>query len=171
VIVKIVMTIQQYTDLQQKPFPPGDPDEHFGFAIAGRSRYPGGCNLLRRTFLLADKSCLVSQSRTDVRPDPRFGEYAWTLAEKSHSGVIDVHTHPFCEAAVRFSSVDDRDDEDGFAPKVACLGPGPHASVVLGVRSLDARWYDPQGRAFKPVEAVRILGETIRTIIPTSARR
>lgn len=140
--VNIVMMAPQYAELRRTLFPPGDSDEQFGCGIAAVSGYPGGYNLLWRRFIAADKSCLVRQSAASVRPDPRFVEYVWTLAQKSRSSLIDFHTHPFCSTHVRFSSIDDRDATNGFPKMVRRLGPGPHASVVLGVKSLDAQWYD-----------------------------
>lgn len=169
--IRIIMTEQQYADLTGGLFPAGDDREHFGFALVGVSRSPANCNLLARKFILADESCLIAQSGVSVRPHPMFVEYVWTLAEKSLSGVIDCHTHPFSQDGVAFSSIDDADEEDGFAKKIARLGSGPHASMVLGRKSLDARWYDPRVKDFRPVDMVRILGQDLRTILPTSACR
>lgn len=167
--VTIVMLAWQYDELLQRLFPPGDENEQFGCGITGVSSYPGGYNLLLRQFIAADKSCLVKQSPVSVRPDPRFVEYIWTLAEKSKGSLIDFHTHPFCQTRVGFSGIDDHDTKSGFPKMIKCLGPGPHASVVLGTKSLDAQWYDAQSRTTRPVAGVRILGENLRTIIPTSA--
>jgi hypothetical protein len=167
--VNIVMTASQYAELRRRLFPPGDSEEEFGCGITSVSSYPGGCNLLLRRFAVADKSCLLQQSGASVRPDPRFVEYVWTLAEKSRSSLIDFHTHPFCDTQVQFSPIDDRDERDGYPKMVARLGPGPHASVVLGTKSLDARWYHAQTGAIQPIAEVRILGENLRTILPASA--
>lgn len=166
--ITIVMMASQYAHMRRRLFPPGDEDEQFGFAIAGVSGYPGGYNLLVRRFIAADPSCLIRQSGASVRPDPRFVEYIWTLAEESRSSVIDFHTHPFCDTQVRFSPIDDRDARDGFPKMVQRLGPGPHASVVLGRNSLDAQWYDAKAGVIQPVAEVRILGENLQTIVPTS---
>jgi hypothetical protein len=38
----------------------------------------------------------------------------------------------------------------------------------MGTKSLDAQWYDAEARIIKPVAEVRILGENLRTILPTS---
>jgi hypothetical protein len=168
--VKIVMTAKHYAELRQGLFPPGDPDEQFGCGITSTSTSPGGCNLLLRWFLVADKSCLVKQSGGSVRPDPRFVEYVWTLAERSRSGVIDFHTHPFSDSKVQFSPIDDHDERRGFPKMVARLGFGPHASVVLGTNSLDAHWYDAQTGVIRPIAQVTILGENLRVILPTSTK-
>ena len=168
--VNLVMTQAQYQEVWRELFPFGSSDEQFGCAIAGVSSYAGGYNLLLRAFFRADRSCLITQSGASVRPDPRFVEYTWTLAEKSSSSLIDFHTHPFCDTHVRFSPIDDRDDRDGFPKVVARLGRGPHASIVLGRRSLDARWYDSRTGSLQPINRLRIIGENMHTIVPTSAQ-
>lgn len=167
--VKIIMTASQYALIRQGLFPSDSSDEHFGCGITGVSHYPSGCNLLLRRFIMADKSCLIKQSGASVRPDPRYVEYVWTLAQESAGGLIDFHTHPFCGTGVRFSSIDDHDARVGFPKMVARLGDGPHASVVLSAESLDAQWYDATNGTIHPVAALRILGENLQTIIPTSA--
>lgn len=167
--VKIVMTAIQHMWLLRSLFPTGSSDEHFGCGITGVSTYPGGCNLLLRRFIPADESCLIQQSGASVRPDPRYVEYVWTLAQRSSGSLIDFHTHPFCDRQVSFSSIDDRDARNGFPRMVARLGDGPHASVVLGTSSLDAQWYDGSSGVIRPITEVRILGENLQTIIPTSA--
>lgn len=167
--VTIIMLATHYAELVSRLFPPGNTDEQFGCGILGVSHTPSGCNLLLRQFIVADASCLIRQSGASVRPDPRFVEYVWTLAEKSRSSLLDCHTHPFCDTHVRFSPIDDHDACDGFPKMVKRLGPGPHASIVFGRKSLDAQWYDAQSRTIRPVGEVKILGEKLQTIVPTSA--
>jgi len=169
--VIIVAVEQTWTQLQSALLPPGSGDEHFGFAIAGISRSEDVCRLLIRKFILADSSCLVKQSGANVRPDPRFVDYVWTLAKESCSSLIDFHTHPFSDTNVAFSSIDDQSERRSFPRAVEALGEGPHASVVLGRSSLDARWYEAATGEFRTISMVRVLGENLRTIIPTSARQ
>ena len=70
--INIIITEEDYRNLQQQLFPPNDTNEHFGFGLAGASNYSGGCNLLLREFIAADNSCLLVQSGASVRPDSRF---------------------------------------------------------------------------------------------------
>jgi hypothetical protein len=166
--VRIVTTQQQYELILRKLLPPGDSNEHFGFGISGISRYGGIINLLLREFVAADDSCLFSQSGANVRPDPRFIDYAWALAKKSKGGIIDFHTHPFSGRYVSFSGIDDRSEMDSFPKAVQYLGDGPHASIVLSTTGLDARWYNPKTKTVEPVTEVKILGEKLTVIVPTS---
>lgn len=167
--VMIVVIEPHWTQLRNCLFPAGDTDEYFGFGLTGISRSDELCRLLLRRIVLADRSCLVRQSGSSVKPDPRFVDYVWALAKKSRSGLVDFHTHPFADAHVGFSSIDDQSDRINFPEFVEYLGSGPHASVVLGRRSLDARWYDAQTATIKPINLVRVLGDNMQTIVPTSA--
>lgn len=166
----LLVAIEPYwTRLRRELFPPGNTHEHFGFGIAGISCFEGTCHLLLRRFIVADRSCVVKQSGVSVKPDPRFVEYVWKLARHSRASLIDFHTHPFSDSHVRFSGIDDRSEYANFPEIVKYLGDGPHASVVLGRNSLDARWYDAGIGQIKPISMVRVLGENLQTIIPTSA--
>jgi len=129
------------------------------------------CNLLVRHFIAADGSCLVKRTGVRVSPDPRFVAYAWTLAKASNSVLIHIHTHPFSDKYVGFSGIDDASDEETFPKLVDYLGKGPHAAIVLERNCLDARWYDPKNKTLKPVEAVKVLGERLITITPSSIHR
>jgi len=85
--------------------------------------------------------------------------------------LIDFHTHPFSDKNVCFSCIDDRSEYESFPKVVEYLGQGPHASIVFGRNSLDARWYDPKTKILKPVLEIRILGEKLVKIIPTSSKK
>ena len=165
------MTGQQYNRIRENLLPPNDANEHFGFGIASVSRFGDTVRLLLRDFIPADSSCLLSQSGASVRPDPRFVNYIWALAKKSNSSLIDFHTHPFSDKSVTFSSIDDRSEMESFPQAVQFLGNGPHASVVLGRNSLDARWYDPDKKSLQPVTQVKIIAEKLISFIPTSASK
>jgi|GEM_PF-1957755 len=168
--VQIIIPELQNIGLCRKLFPPGDDREHFAFALAGVSHYANGYNLLVRHFIAADSSCLVKQSGVRVSPDQRFVAYAWTLVKASNSVLIHIHTHPFSDKYVGFSGIDDTSDAETFPKLAEFLGNGPHAAIVLGQNCLDARWYDPQTKKFRTVASVRVLGERLVTITPSSAR-
>ena len=169
--VNIILTQIQYNKIHCSLLPADDPNEHFGFGIAGVSFYKGGCNLLLRDFIPADSSCLLVQTGASVRPKPGFIDYIWTLAKKSNSCLIDFHTHPFCDAGVSFSSIDNDSESKSFPMLVEFLGDGPHASIVLGRNSLDARWYNPETTILEPISLVKVIGEKLEFIVPTSSLR
>src|SRR5262249_3626895 len=45
-----------------------------------------------------------------------------------------------------------------------------HATMVLGLRSIDAHVYDPVGGLVRPVDCVTVLSIPRRRLVPTSAR-
>ncbi|MFC1604184.1 hypothetical protein ACFL5F_04070 [Planctomycetota bacterium] len=165
----IITTEQEYDCISSTLFPSDSEDEHFGFGLAGINRYSEGCNILLRKFIFADFSCLEKQSGGYIRPKPGFVQYVWTLAKKSHSVLIDFHTHPFCDKGVSFSHIDDNSENKSFPKAVEYLGQGPHASIVFGRNSLDARWYNPKTKRLEPVASVKIIGNKLKIITPTSS--
>lgn len=168
--VKIIIPQNISRQIQRKLFPPNSIHEQFGFILAGTSKYADGCNLLCRKFFHADESCLVNQSGVSVAPDPRFVQFVYTGARDSQSAIITLHTHPFCGYGVRFSGIDDQSEMESFPREVEILGDGPHASIVLGRKSIDARWYDSVTRQIKPVNLIKVIGESgIEILKPTSS--
>ena len=169
--VNIVMTDDLHEQMLKVLFPSNSNAEQFGFIVTGLSEHKNGCNLLCRTFIPADESCLTNQSGASVVPDPRFVQYVYNIVTKCKGGVITVHTHPFSNENVCFSGIDDRSEADSFPKEIGLLGAGPHASMVLGRNSVDARWYDAKIRRIKPVKKIKIIGDTgTKNITPTSQR-
>ena len=168
---QINMTTKMYNEMLEKLFLPNNDSEQFGFIVTGLSKHENGHNLLCRKFIHADESCLTNQSGVSVVPDPRFVQYAYNSVKECEGGLIAVHSHGFANKNVSFSSIDDRSEEDSFPKEVELLGKGPHASMVFGRNSIDARWYDAKTRQIKPITAIKIIGETgTKIITPTSQR-
>ena len=169
--VRIITTEDCYDRMRGQLLPLNDVREHFGFALASVSSSPDSCNLLIREFVAADRSCLLDQSGASVRPNPSFAGYIWTVAKESNSSLINIHTHPFSDKNVTFSGIDDRSEQESSPMEVKYLGPGPHASIVLGRNSIDARWYNAKTQQVEPVTEVKILGKNATSIVPTSYQR
>jgi molybdopterin/thiamine biosynthesis adenylyltransferase len=168
---QINMTTKMYNEMLEKLFPPDNDSEQFGFIVTGLSKHKNGHNLLCRKFIHADESCLTNQSGVSVVPDPRFVQYVYNTVKECKGGLITVHTHPFSSENVCFSGIDDRSEEDSFPKEVNLLGKGPHASVVFGRNSVDARWYDAKTKQIEPVKAIKIIGEIgTKILTPTSQR-
>lgn len=166
---QIVMTTKMYNEMLEKLFPQSNDSEQFGFIITGLSKHKNGHNLLCRKFIHADESCLTNQSGVSVVPDPRFVQYVYNAVKECKGGLITVHTHPFANEYVSFSGIDDRSEEDSFPKEVELLGKGPHASIVFGRNSVDARWYDAKTNQIEPIKAIKIIGESgTKTLTPTS---
>ena len=168
--VNLIMPEECYKLICSKLCPLDDPNEQFGFALAGTCNYTDGCNILLRKFIYADNSCLIQQSGAAIKPDPRFVKYIWKIAKLSISSLIDFHSHPFAGSNVCFSGIDDNSERESFPKAVKYLGEGPHASVVLGKDGLDARWFNTQTATIEPIATVKILGQMLVVLTPTSAR-
>jgi molybdopterin/thiamine biosynthesis adenylyltransferase len=167
--VKIITTKNMYDAMMSQLFPANNPLEQFGFIVTGLSKHKDGINLLCRKFIFADESCLIKQTRVSVVPDPRFVQYVWSIVKECNGGLITVHTHPFSKEHVSFSGIDDRSEADSFPREAEFLGEGPHANMVLGTNSIDARWYNTKDNNVLPVKEVKIVSETgIKVLKPTS---
>ena len=167
--VQMIMTHDQYTEMREKLFPPNNDREQFGFMITGISKFDNGCNLLCRKYIHADGSCLNEQSRISVVPKPEFVQFAYYGVKECKGGLVVFHTHPFSDERVCFSGIDDRSQAASFSKEVKYLGDGPHASVVLGRNSVDARWFNAKTGRTEPITAIKIIGERgTRVLTPTS---
>jgi len=161
---RIIVPEHLYQQIQRTLLPPGERNECFGVAMAGVCRCNHRFHLLVRTFTPAAPSCLLRQSPVSVRPDPRFMRFFWTVAKDSHASLLTIHTHPFAGTRVSFSGIDDRSEAESFPKLVAAVGPGPHASMVLGRDSLQAHWFNAQTGRVEPVDQVIIIGRTLRKL-------
>jgi molybdopterin-synthase adenylyltransferase len=169
--LQAIMTNGFYREMHRKIFPPDNDAEQFGFIVTGLSKHSGGHNLLCRKFIHADASCLVNQSGVSVVPDRRLVQYVYSAVRDCKGGLITVHTHPFSDECVSFSGIDDRSEADSFPKEVKYLGNGPHASIVFGRNSVDARWFNAKTRQIQPIDAIKIIGEDgIKLLRPTSHR-
>ena len=170
--MQIIMTQELYDQMQTSLFPVGCSDEQFGFIVAGVNQTGQTCKLLCRKFFYADPSCLIKQSGMGVVPDPRFVQFVWLITEQGKCCLINIHTHPFSDLGVAFSCIDDRSEAESFPKEVVFLGQGPHASMVFGRNSVDARGYDATSKQIFPVNEIRVIGSSgTRTLIPTSSQR
>lgn len=166
---QIIMTTKMYNEMLEKLFPPNNDAEQFGFIITGISKHSNGNNLLCRKFIHADESCLINQSGVSVVPDPRFVRFVYNSVKECDGGLITLHTHPFTNEHVSFSGIDDRSEGDSFPKEVEILGKGPHASMVFGKNSVDARWYNTKTNQIKSIDAIKIIGGSgTKTLTPTS---
>jgi molybdopterin/thiamine biosynthesis adenylyltransferase len=162
--VQIIIPEESFKNIKRKLLPANDNREHLGFALAGVNHHCDSCNILVRTFIPADDSCLMKQEGAYVKPHLTFVYYLWKLAKESNSSLIDFHSHPFSNNSVNFSGIDDRSEYESFPKAVEYLGEGPHASVVLGRNSIAARWYNPSKKLLEPVDQIKIVGNSLQII-------
>ncbi len=81
-----------------------------------------------------------------------------------------THSHPFTRHGVSFSAIDDGGERQ-LMPKVQERAPGlPHGTIVFGQESLDARLWFPDKGTSEVVDFVRVVGDGLAEIQPTSTR-
>jgi hypothetical protein len=131
-----------------------------------------------------DPACYIRRSRTSIVIDPRAKNAVYhRFVESPYTGLINCHSHPFENGAVRFSPTDDTDDSREMAWQCDQLPRGKQAlgqntqvhvlSMVFGQKTLDARGYSYRpGRppTLPPIEKVQVLDETIRILTPTGGK-
>jgi len=145
-----------------------DDNEHFAFFLVNHYQ-----NKNDITFLVKDAICIDD---SELEPDG-FGLKlklegllkVINRAKKEDRGLIEIHSHPFSTANVRFSGT----DNDGFAEFVPYilddLAGKPYAALVLGQCSVDAIYW--QNNVGKIVDKIVIHGKNLRTIFPSSIKK
>ena len=146
-------------------------DEEAAFFIGGLSQTAERLNLLVREVIPVSEEGFIKKGRAHLTIAPEFMAPIIKRARLDNLCVISAHSHPFSDGGSAFSFIDDYGD-DLLMPKIQGRVPNrPHATMVFGRSSLDARVWELGKMESVKVDAVRVIGETIRDIIPTNARQ
>ena len=146
-------------------------DEQAGFILAGYTKRRGSLTLLGRKVIICLHRQLKSNSQAHVEIARDFAKRVLTTCRNERFCLIHFHTHPFSSANVTFSSIDDACDRE-FFPYVAKRIPGIyHGSLVVGHRDLNARIYEKDLHRTSPMSEIIVVGEKLKKIIPSSARK
>lgn len=144
-------------------------DEEAAFFTGGLSYTAERLNLLVRDVTVVPQEGFIEKGRIHLTIAPEFMAPIIKKARLNNLCVISAHSHPFSDNGSAFSSIDDYGD-GLLMPKIQGRVPNrPHATMVFGKSSLDARVWEPGKSKSVQVDAVRVVGETIRDIIPTNA--
>jgi len=152
------------------------PKEGFAFLLCGHSSTRNSFRLLVREVVLAGREELEYQHGTGVCPKKGFQVEVYERCYREGLDLIDVHSHPFAGEEVRFSPLDDASElgtsgREGTFQYLARKLPGVHlGSMVFGRKGLDARMYDPGRRRALPVDGVKVMGERMEIVLPTSSQ-
>ena len=146
-------------------------DEEAAFFVGGLSQTSERLNLLVREVIPVPEEGFIKKGRAHLTIAPEFMAPIIKRARLDNLCVISAHSHPFSDGGSAFSSIDDYGD-DLLMPKIQGRAPNrPHATMVFGRSSLDARVWEPRKTESVQVDTVRVIGETIRDIIPTNANQ
>ena len=153
------------------------PREQFAFLLCGHSKGKDSLKFLVREAVIPDKKDLAYQHSGGVCPKKDFQIQVYQRCYNEGFGLIDVHSHPFSSEKVIFSPIDDVSEfgttrKEGTFPYLARKINGIYlASIVFGKTSIDARLYVPEHKKAFPIDRIKILGNTVEDITPTSSHR
>lgn len=141
------------------------------FFLAGMSKSKKQLNLLVREVIPVPRDGFIEKRSAYLKIDPDFMMPVIKKARLEKLSVISVHSHPFSDNSVTFSSIDDYGD-NLLMPKIQQRVLGrPHAVMVFGKSSVDARIWEIGEKESRPVDLIKIVGYPMRKIYPTSASK
>jgi molybdopterin/thiamine biosynthesis adenylyltransferase len=153
------------------------PREQFAFLLCGHNKVKDLLKLLVREAVIPDKKDIAYQHSGGVCPKKDFQIQVYQRCYDEKLDLIDVHSHPFALEKVFFSHIDDLSElgttgKDGTFTYLTRKINGIHlASLVFGKNSIDARLYVPERKKAFPIDRIRILGNTVEDITPTSSHQ
>lgn len=145
--------------------------EQAAFLLAGISRTQEWTTLLVREVILVQPEGFLKQSGIYLEIDPIFMAPIIKEAKLEKLAVISLHSHPFSGSSVSFSGIDDGGEAILMAKIQQRVPNVPHATMVFGQSSVDARIWLPDSKDPIPIDVIKIIGRTIHEIYPTSAKR
>jgi molybdopterin/thiamine biosynthesis adenylyltransferase len=144
-------------------------EEEAAFFLAGISKTEETLNLLVREVILVPTSGFLEKGYAYLKINPDFMMPIIKRARLEKFSVISAHSHPFSNSHVAFSSIDDYGD-DMLMPKIQQRVPDrPHAVMVFGKSSIDARIWEVEEKEPKPVDLIKVIGQPLQKIFPTNA--
>lgn len=143
--------------------------EQVAFLLAGVSETTHALRLLVREVIPVPEESFQSKSYGGFRIDPDFIMRILKRAKVQNLSVLLVHSHPFSDMAVTFSGVDDYGESLLMPKALERVRDRPHGAMVFGLSSLDARVWLRDSDHGEPVDLVKVVGNTIEEVHPTSA--
>jgi len=143
--------------------------EEGSFFLCGVSNSKDILNILVREVIPIPTDGYMEKGAAYLKIDPDFMMPIIKRARLQKLSVISAHSHPFSGNSVSFSSIDDYGD-DLLMPKIQQRVPNrPHATMVFGRSSVDARIWEVGRNESEPADLIKVVGHTTREILPTSS--
>lgn len=143
--------------------------EQLAFVLCGHNETRRRLALLAREIIPVKGENLSVQSCASLAVIDDFSRSLLYRCREEGLSLIEVHSHPSCRKAVRFSAIDLSNDREKF-PYVARKMPGiHHGTMVVGRESVDAHMWDRGKEAIVPIDQVKVIGSQFRFLVPTSA--
>jgi molybdopterin/thiamine biosynthesis adenylyltransferase len=168
---RITMTEQQTSRLRDHFA--ASPHQQLAFLYAGLATAKRQIDVLVREVRPVDRSELLDGGRHGLELSDGARSEIFSRAAREGHVVIEAHDHGTQLGGVSFSVTDDVGEAE-FVPYVRAKLPGlPYGATVWSadLSSVDARVWLPGGGRPVPVDCVRIIGDAIEHIVPTSASR
>ena len=139
------------------------------FFLAGVSESEAVINLLVREVIPVPKSGFLDKHYAYLKIDPDFMMPIIKRARLEKLSVISAHSHPFSGTLVGFSFIDNYGD-GLLLPKIQQrVKNRPHAAMVFGRSSIDARIWEREEKQSQSVDLIKVIGRPIRKIYPTGS--
>lgn len=137
--------------------------EQAAFLVCGLSRTRTRLRLLVREVVPVPSSGFLVQEQLRLSIAPQFTNRILKRCREERRVVVLCHSHPFSEAAPRYSWSDDQGERilfDSIHQRVPNL---PHASLLLTRTSITGRFWLKNGR-MRPFDSIRIVGGQLKTM-------
>lgn len=165
----ITFTKKDFEELRNHLLRKNCADEEAAFLVGGTSETPDKLNFLIRKVVFVPNEVLLSKGPAGLKINPDFISIVLKECRQNNLSLILAHSHPFSNTRVGFSGIDDYGEGQLF-PKIQQRVPNrPHATMVFGQSSIDARIWQKNGKEKTyPVDLIKIIGNTIEIIYPSS---
>jgi molybdopterin/thiamine biosynthesis adenylyltransferase len=160
---KILISKQDYEKLKEHLFQ-SHGGEEAAFLICGTAETPDSINFLIREIVPVPKNGFRHKGQAGLIIDPDFIMPLLKRCKYENLSIILAHSHPFSDAHVDFSFIDD-DGENILMPKIQERIPDRHhGTLVMGVNSINARFWRKNTKQSEDIDSIRIVGRPIKEI-------
>lgn len=161
-ITEVVFSGQQYAELHTHLFQENG-DEQAAYAFVSPSARDDKLRLLVHHIVLLQPGHFASQSGAFLELESSTAAAIAQHAIENQWGLVEIHSHPFANEHVGFSSTD-----TGYAlPRFRWFAEKahkafPHVMLVFGQNSADGLIYDPNVDDMRKIDSITILDSPIR---------
>jgi molybdopterin/thiamine biosynthesis adenylyltransferase len=139
------------------------PPETGCILLVGKNSYPSHPSILVAEVLEPEEGELEMQEHDGLVFSSRYLRRAlFRVRERHLAGFMTVHTHPFSDARVNFSSYDDANDPSLMANLYELEPEGIFGSLVLGKNSARGRIWNWDGSVSSSLEELVVMGEQLQ---------
>lgn len=159
---EVVFSGAQYSSLHDHLFQPNG-DEQAAYAFVSPSLSGTHQRLLVHHIVLLQPDHFAEQNGAFLQLEGSAAEAVAKHAVENQWGLVEIHSHPFADTSVGFSSTDTGYGLPRFrwfAKKVQ--RSFPHVMLVFGKNSADGLIYDSNSNSMRTVDRITILNSPIR---------